>query len=347
MGDRSLEWGKPAYDAWVEQEGVPVLRGLHVPDLATVPVAYWPRKAVNGTFVKLLGSENVNDAYVVEIPPGASENAEQHFFEEFIFILKGRGAIELWNDSHDTAMFEWSRGSVFAIPLNVHHRMHNNSGVEAVRYLAVTSAPLYMNLIHDQNFIFQCPYDFRDRFRGQDDYADEGEWRTQRIWETNFLPDVYTFGLNEWADRGAGGKNTMLEIQDSTMGAHISEFPVGTYKKAHRHAAGSHVIILSGQGYSLMWEAGQEVQRVDWQSGSMLVPPNMWYHQHFNVGDRPARYLALRANSMKHPALRNPERLADQIEYEEQEPWVHQQFLEACAKNGVVAHMEAFIPSGR
>ena len=32
------------------------------------------------------------------------------------------------------------------------------------------------------------------------------------------------------------------------MTSHISQFPVGTYKKAHAHGPGAHVIILVAKG---------------------------------------------------------------------------------------------------
>ena len=60
------------------------------------------------------------------------------------------------------------------------------------------------------------------------------------------------------------------------MNAHISQFPIGTYKKGYRHGPGAHVIILSGEGYSLMWPDGEEPNYYPWEVGTMIVLLNMW-----------------------------------------------------------------------
>ena len=51
-----------------------------------------------------------------------------------------------------------------------------------------------------------------------------------------------------------------------------------------------------------MWPEGEEPQRYEWKEGAMIVPPNMWFHQHFNTGTTPARYLAFKAEGV---AIRN------------------------------------------
>ena len=131
------------------------------------------------------------------------------------------------------------------------------------------------------------------------------------------------------------------------MNSHISQFPVGTYKKAHAHGPGAHVIILSGEGYSLMWPEGEEPRRYDWEVGTLIVPPNIWFHQHFNTGTTPARYLAFKHEGV---AVRNAQGVpkawisrrvgGDQIDYADEAPAVRKTFAEALARHGLTPKMD-------
>src|SRR5579885_2716544 len=345
------------YAAYQRQEGIPVYRGFAIEDLTTLELAPWARRGGLGAFINLDGTGGTNDAYVCEIPPGGSLAPQRQLYEEMIYVLAGNGATQVWYDERHKVTFEWQAGSLFAIQLNAWHRHYNGRGDRPARYVAVTNAPLVMNLFHNLRFVFETDFVFEDRFAGQADYF-EGEgrlYRTRRgrfVLETNFVPDTRNIQLYLWKERGAGGRNIMFELAHNTMAAHISEFPVGTYKKAHRHGPGAHVIILSGEGYSLMWpEGAPEFTEVPWKPGTMFVPPGMWWHQHFNTGPTPARYLAIRWGGAKWKVARyldiqgvdkSQKEGGNQIEYEDQGPRVHRMFVERCAARGVPVRMDAF-----
>ncbi len=354
------------YTEFLHGEGIPVITGFAVDDLKTVEVANWARKGGRGAYINLEGTGGTNDAYVCEIPPGASLNPERHLFEEMIYVVDGNGSTSVWYDEAHKRSFEWHAGSLFAIPLNARFQHFNVSGLRPARFLAVTNAPVVINLFHNLRFVFDSDFTFDDRFAGEEAYFDgkgeifQASWGRRNTLVTNFIADTHGLELYEWKARGAGGRNVMIELAHNTMAAHISEFPVGTYKKAHRHGPGAHVIILTGKGYSLLWPEGTEPARVNWQPGSVVVPPNRWFHQHFNAGAEPARYLALRWGSQRYEmggafAMEedNPGRSgADvsvkqggwQIEYEDEDRAIHQTFEAELRSNRADCRMRSEVP---
>ena len=135
--------------------------------------------------------------------------------------------------------FEWGPKSLFAIPLNAKHRHFNGSGRERALLVSTTNLPMIMNVFHDEDFVFNTDRDFMSRAGKQGYFSGEGDLITVRpgnhMWETNFVPDLAAIELKSWGDRGAGGTNIMFVLADGIMHAHISEMPVGTYKKGHKH----------------------------------------------------------------------------------------------------------------
>jgi uncharacterized RmlC-like cupin family protein len=344
-----------AYEQWQKSEGAPVVSGFYIQDLNTLELGRWERKGGSGAIVNLEGTGGVNDMHVVEIAPGAASAPERHIYESTIYVLSGRGSTQVWYDDKRKASFEWGPGSLFSVPLNASYRIFNSSGVQPARYVAVTNAPTIVSLFHNHGFVFDNPYVFDDRFGGEHDYfAGEGTLHRGRTLETNFIPNVHTIQLHDWKERGGGGTNVMIELAQNSMGAHISQFKPGTYKKAHRHGPGAHVIILDGDGFSLLWREGDETrQHCDWRPGAVIVPPENWFHEHFNTGSEPARYLALRFTGLHYKqrgafqggAADVSVKLGGaQIEYEDEDPAIHELFERELASHGAVCRMKGLVP---
>ncbi len=354
--DESLLPRVDTYGSWQEAQKIPVIRGFFVEDIKTVELAPWDLKGGLGAFVVLDGTGGVNDAYICEIPPGGKLRPQKHLYEEMVYVAKGHGATTVWQRDGRKQTFEWGPGSLFAIPLNIYYQHFNGSGSESARYFAVTNSCFMMNLFHNLDFIFGDDFVFTDRFNPEEEdyFSGKGKIYGRFFMSTNFVPDTHNITLKDYSERGKGSTNMKFDLAGQTMGSHISEFPVGTYKKAHRHGPGAHVIILSGQGYSILWPEGGERRQVNWRKGSVVVPPNQWFHQHFNSGASPARYLALRWGSWRFRFMRltdgegstyrSIKEGGGQIEFEDEDPKIHQEFEAVLAKAGARCTMGSYHP---
>ena len=111
-------------------------------------------------------------------------------------------------------------------------------------------------------------------------------------------------------------------------------FPSRTYKKQHRHGPGIVIVIPAGEGFSVMWPEGKEKVFIPWPEASVFVPPSRWYHQHFNVGPAPGRYLAHHAPRSVGRMTADTQAPENQIEYPDEDPWTRQTFEQELAKRG-------------
>jgi hypothetical protein len=324
---------KSPYEIYQEWEEIPVHKGFIVEDLLTLRLGDWQRTGGKAAFVNQDGAGGMCDAVVEEIAPGKQLKPQRHMFEKAVFILQGQGATTIWNEGG---------------------RKHTQ-GNEPVRMISLTDSPVVINRYRNLEYIFNNPFIFSDRYSGGADEWGKGgrylpEVKRGRVWESNFIADLWGFEPKDYKERGGDNRTTLFEFVDNTMSAHLSEFPVGKYKKAHRHGAGAHIVMLTGSGYSYLWEEGQyrNKKRVEWGRMSMFTPPMQWWHQHFNPGGEPARYLALKPWGFKFKVEDLKDTGEDvkkggaQIEYEDQDPAVHKIFVEECDRRGAQPRMPMF-----
>lgn len=340
-------------------EGIPIhLDFGH--DLLALETKPWDRYGARGCFAHCHGRGDFMANYVLEVPAGGKTTPIKHLYESFFFVLSGHGSTTVWSPNGESRTFEWGPKAVFAIPLNCKYQIFNGSGREATRLSCTNDAPLTMNLYHNIGFVFDNPYAFPERIGSAKHFDGEGDLvpitrgtkAALNLWETNFIHDLTSFKLYELNERGKGSLNISFVLADGTMHSHSSEIPAGRYKKAHRHAAGTHVHAVTGEGYSLLWyEGDSEFKEIPWRHGVMYAPPFWMMHQHFNTCPEPARYLACSLGSRRYPFISFRKVSAEgggstsiqdggrQIEYLDQDPRLHRKWLEAIKANGVKSQM--------
>jgi mannose-6-phosphate isomerase-like protein (cupin superfamily) len=359
-------YGLDPYEEWCAREGLPIAAGLAL-DLFTVETRDWPRMGAKGAITKFRGAGDFCSMFVLELPAGGSTIPQQHLFEEIYFVLDGRGSTQIEGGDGKKRSFEWGRGSFFGIPLNAKYRHFNGSGTQRALLAVTTTLPLMIKVIHNEDFVFNTPYAFGDRLGKDEYYTGEGDLHLikpgQNIWETNFVPNLFELELPEWEDRGKGSSMINFSLADGIMHSHISEIAPATYKKAHRHESGTHVMTLSGGGYSLLWDEGEpDFQRVEWTFGTVFPPAEMQWHQHFVTTNEPSRYVATGFGGIRYPILAwrrdlligkpgqkqalslSSKEGGNQIEYEDQDPRIHQIWLEEMRKAGITPKLEIRTP---
>ena len=345
------------YKEWAVREGIPVSEGIAL-DLFEIPLGDWARYGARGAIAQFAGSGDYCNMFVLELGAGKSTLPQQHLYEEIFFVLEGRGSTQIEFSDGRKRSFEWGPRSFFATPLNAKHRHFNGSGTERALLASTTTLPMMMNIFHNDEFIFNTPFSFTDRLGKEEYYSGEGDLYMVRqgnnFWETNFVPDMAAIPLTAYDDRGPGSSNIKFVLADGIMYAHMSEVAAATYKKGHKHAAGVHVMTLSGGGYSLLWyEGDKDFVRVDWKYGTVFPPVQDQFHQHFVTSNEPSRYVATGRGSIRYPLTAENHRIligeggkkqqssrsvkegGNQIEYEDQDPRIHQLWLDELRKSGV------------
>jgi len=362
------------YERWIEEEGVPVHEVLiGVEDVAELKREAWPRMGGRGAIIQMLSLYQAEKGmYVIEIPPGVTLNPERHIYAEFLFVLSGRGATEVWLEEGTRQSFEWRQGSAFAMPLNAWHRLMNASSEPAL-IMGLTTAPRIMNTVHDADFAFNCDYRFAKGYAGENDYFSRTKKYTRggrsksTIWETNFIANAYEFKLDPHSDprseKVSGGLGGNFHMGRGWPNGHFSQWRVGIYHKAHRHGPGAVIIGLNGTGYVLAWPQqftsrpyengfGDKVSRMSWGHRSVYTPPDNWYHQHFNTGKEPARHIAVHSGVDQRPLLDFegfqdiPVLVSERdggltIDYEDEDPEIRRRFEEELARKGILSDMPA------
>ena len=361
------------YDRFMQDEGVPCFRGIGVRRVQDLPMTAWKRLGGKGTYIQLYGTEGLWGMYVIEVPAGGALNIERHVYEKQVFVIDGRGSTEVWNEGQAKKQtFEWQKGALFSIPLNAYHRFVNATNAPAL-ILCGTSAPNIINLVDNLRFVFDCPFNFTERYSGDNDYfiqkddIEPDPIRGLAMKRTNYMADIINTELPLDNRRSPGYRRVQPEMGSQRFHLWIGQHENGRYSKAHKHTSSAVLICVKGKGYTYTWPEhlgatpwkdgkGDKVIRQDYEPIGIVSAAPMsgdWFHQHFGISKDPLRLTAWFGPN-NHDAMRPGvpgEAMADiwamdidkggkAIPYHLEDPYIRQEYIETMAKEGVPLRME-------
>jgi len=334
-----------AYEEWIETLGLPILRGYFLDDIRTCEVGWWEERQCSAAIVVMAGQEGTSEVRVSEIPAGGTTTPVSFALDEIVYVAEGNGLTTVLAEGHPPKTFEWQKHSLFMLPRGYTHQFSNTRGDRPARLLHYNALPRMMDGRPDPDFYFKSNVVDLNLVYSKDEAFSEArviktseeEQRGGAYWLGNFFPDMRGWdSLVPNKGRGAGGQVVWIRYPHSKMWNHMSVFGTQLYKKAHRHGPGTLIFVPEGEGFSYMWPEGGEKIYIPWHEASVFVPPNKWFHQHFNVSDHDDRYLAFHAPGRTTDTYGSAE---DQIEYWQEDPIIRETFERRLAENGIESLM--------
>jgi gentisate 1,2-dioxygenase len=254
--------------------------------------------------------------------PGWKLLGHRHLIDAVIYIVQGRGYSIL-----DAVRYDWEAGDFLCVPTFGWHR-HVNVGDEPVTYIASTTTPFSMALgvsIHEderypEHWVFaQKSEDARRTLipggaevNGAVNGAVPGsqsvaEFGAEHSLASHLYEQQVNFAPAEESRRRASrvvvkpadiqfGRTRMgnlayvvdprLGFNTHVMSTLLADIPAGRHSGAHRHLYEEVNYVLAGEGYSVI-----DDRTYEWKAGDSLNIPVFAWHQHFNTGAEPARFL--------------------------------------------------------
>lgn len=346
------------YERWLQSLKIPVHREYFVEDLRTLPLGPWEERECDAAIVVFSGQEGVSETRVTEIPPAATLPPLKFALDELVYVLEGRGVTTVWSEAGGPRKsFEWQKHSLFLLPRFYTHQFGNVQGHAPARLVHLNHLPLVMSVIPEPGFFFNNPHlqpeidILSDQGGGVFSEAKwvDGGGRRGAFWISNFFPDVRAWDKLLPSRMRGLGSSAALAFPHAPFRVGLPTMPVGIYKKAHAHGPGILIVVPGGEGMSVMWPEGEEKKYFMWHEGSAFVPPKLWWHQHFNVGTTPARYITM--HLARNPLFGGfgygsveykpgaPRENQLQIEYPDEDPRVRARFELELSKRGGVSLM--------
>lgn len=271
------------YMNWLKAEGAAIVSGRAI-DLCAVDLQDWPRFGMKGAVCHVDGRCDFLTAFVFELPAGGASAPVRHTYEDVFYALSGTGETEITLSSGDKQTIAWGEKKLFAVPVNATAR-HRATGAAPARFVALSDIRYLMGLYRNEAFLFGNSSPMHER--------------QQRACAAGLVADPAAQAVSD-------AELTPLALADMSVGVDLTRVAPRSSTLARRQMQGRHILGVEGAGFTLSFASqSAEAIRTEWKHGVLVGLGPMQFHQHFNAGAAPARFVSVEMGSMSSPMFRS------------------------------------------
>ena len=270
------------YLNWVKAEGAPIHEGAAL-DLLALDVKPWARFGMKGAVCHIDGRCDYLTAFLFALDAGQASAPVRHTYEDVFYVLSGNGETQITLSDGYEITIEWGEKKLFAVPINATAR--HKAGSSGARFVALSDFRYLMGLYRNEAFLFGNTSPLHGR--------------QKRAVDAGLVVDPMQAPVS--AD-----ELTPLALADLSVGVDLTTIGANSSTLARRQMQGRHILGVDGQGFSLSFSnQTSDIRRVDWRHGMLFGLKGMQFHQHFNAGSAPARFVAVELGSQSSPMFRS------------------------------------------
>ena len=271
------------YLNWLKAEGAPIVEAPAI-DLFAVELKDWARFGMKGAVCHVEGRCDFLTAFLFELAPGASSAPVRHTYEEAFYVLSGAGETEITLSNGDKQTIAWGEKKLFAVPVNSTAR-HRSTSASPARFVALSDFRYLMGLYRNEAFLFGNSSPMHER--------------QARACAAGLVADPA-------AQAASNEELSPLALADMSVGVDLTVLAPRMSTLARRQMQGRHILGVDGAGFTLSFSSPKsDVTRIDWKHGVLAGLGPMRFHQHFNAGATPARFVSIEMGSMSSPMFRS------------------------------------------
>ena len=270
------------YLNWVKAEGAPIHEGAAL-DLLALDVKPWARFGMKGAVCHIDGRCDYLTAFLFALDAGQASAPVRHTYEDVFYVLSGNGETQITLSDGYEITIEWGEKKLFAVPINATAR--HKAGSSGARFVALSDFRYLMGLYRNEAFLFGNTSPLHGR--------------QKRAVDAGLVVDPMQAPVS--AD-----ELKPLALADLSVGVDLTTIGAKSSTLARRQMQGRHILGVDGQGFSLSFSnQTSDIRRVDWRHGMLFGLKGMQFHQHFNAGSAPARFVAVELGSQSSPMFRS------------------------------------------